>query len=137
MRELRNCGDCGAKPGELHQPGCDMERCPHCGGQMITCPCVYVVCGLDPDRLKQDHPDIYFNGPTDKMYAKWDAEWGSKRLPWTGLYPGVLECREYGFWCYGPPWCPCGPDHPDATEDLNRLIIECRWDVEKRKWVKP
>lgn len=31
------CHDCGAKAGELHQLGCDMERCPICGKQLITC----------------------------------------------------------------------------------------------------
>ncbi len=32
-----NCHDCGAHPGHFHHPGCDMERCPWCGGQLITC----------------------------------------------------------------------------------------------------
>jgi hypothetical protein len=33
------CHDCVAIPGELHVPGCDMERCPKCGGQWISCGC--------------------------------------------------------------------------------------------------
>ena len=33
------CPDCGAKPGEYHHPGCDMERCPVCHTQLITCSC--------------------------------------------------------------------------------------------------
>lgn len=33
------CHDCGANEGELHQFGCDMERCPFCGGQLISCEC--------------------------------------------------------------------------------------------------
>ena len=33
------CGDCGAKYGHYHHPGCDCERCPVCGGQMIGCCC--------------------------------------------------------------------------------------------------
>ena len=31
------CGDCGCKLGEYHQPGCDMEKCPVCGGQLYWC----------------------------------------------------------------------------------------------------
>jgi hypothetical protein len=33
------CHDCGAKPGENHHPGCDMEECPNCGGQYFVCDC--------------------------------------------------------------------------------------------------
>jgi len=31
------CHDCGAKVGELHQLGCDMEDCPICDCQLISC----------------------------------------------------------------------------------------------------
>jgi hypothetical protein len=34
------CHDCGAMPGGYHHPGCDMERCPSCGGQLIGCGCL-------------------------------------------------------------------------------------------------
>ena len=33
----RTCHDCGARPGEVHLDGCDSERCPKCGGQMMMC----------------------------------------------------------------------------------------------------
>jgi len=33
------CDDCGVKEGQLHIPGCDMEPCPSCGGQLISCDC--------------------------------------------------------------------------------------------------
>lgn len=36
-REKKICHDCGCKEGELHQVGCDMERCYKCGGQLISC----------------------------------------------------------------------------------------------------
>jgi hypothetical protein len=36
-----HCHDCDIenKVGNLHHFGCDMERCPKCGGQLISCGC--------------------------------------------------------------------------------------------------
>jgi hypothetical protein len=36
------CHDCGCPDGGFHHPGCDAERCPMCGGQLISCGCKIV-----------------------------------------------------------------------------------------------
>lgn len=35
----RRCGDCGVLPGGYHHFGCNIEQCPRCAGQLISCGC--------------------------------------------------------------------------------------------------
>lgn len=35
--EGRPCHDCNVGPGQPHHDGCDVERCPTCGRQMLGC----------------------------------------------------------------------------------------------------
>jgi len=36
----KRCHDCGAKVGHYHHPGCDVEECPSCHGQILGCECL-------------------------------------------------------------------------------------------------
>lgn len=128
---LRNCNDCGATPGNLHDLGCDVERCSQCGHQLISCDCS--VCDEDSEE------------------SSYTAAQLENRLPWSGEWPFNEACREFGFYCYwgnrltkepqdsfhpdNPgTWVPCAADHPNATEDLNRLYTFGVWNKEERKW---
>ena|SRR5947209_8665849 len=102
------CPGCSVQPGDYHQVGCDIEQCPYCGRQVISCAC----------RRKPPLDD---------------------RLAWTGVWPGVAECREFGWYARRMPgqgWLSCEADGPGATEDLNRLHMEAVWDRSAKRFVR-
>lgn len=39
VRVTKPCGDCGAPLRGVHHHGCDLEECPACRRQAITCGC--------------------------------------------------------------------------------------------------
>ena len=39
--DQRPCHDCHVIKGELHVLGCDVERCPACHEQLLTCDCEF------------------------------------------------------------------------------------------------
>ena len=103
------CHDCGVQPGCLRHPGCDVERCPNCGHQAISCGC------------------------TDEEFGKWP------RLKWTGEWPGVVECREFGWYAkliHGQGWVHSDESDSEAEEDLNRLYTDAGWNPEQARWIK-
>ena len=39
IAEQHPCHDCAVVKGQLHVPGCDVEKCPKCHWQAISCGC--------------------------------------------------------------------------------------------------
>jgi hypothetical protein len=134
--QKKACHDCRAIPGAFHSPGCDTERCPYCGFQLISCPCL-----------------------EDKRKRAWIEK---NLLPWTGTWPGAEEAIEFGLYCRWEPnerfeaeakrigrvralrtlsgplgrWVVCGKDDPEARPDLNRMVETSVWDRKKKRFVK-
>lgn len=59
-RRPTNCHDCAALPTQFHAEACDMETCPRCKGQILTCQCEAVPAFRpDAQMVKQtDEPAV-------------------------------------------------------------------------------
>ena len=133
----KRCPDCGVAPGGTHHLGCDVERC-YCGGQAISCGC---------GQIEEDDGELSQLTELKRRKAVLEEKvYFEKRGDnrWTGLWPGVAECRQLGLYCRdlidGVPstsmtetvaarrngrkvqWrVPCEAHDIGAHEDLNRL----------------
>jgi hypothetical protein len=78
---VKKCHDCGVEEGKIHKPGCDMERCPFCGRQLISCGCCYKLLGIDCSPGSW----AYSNGLTPEQQNAWEAMLRKK-----GLVPYIV-----------------------------------------------
>ena len=62
------CHDCGILnvPGHLHHLGCDIERCPCCKGQLISCSCIHGPLRLSADQIKHDKQNPELSDVTER-----------------------------------------------------------------------
>ena len=97
------CHDCGCHVGDNHTPGCDMERCPKCNGQLISCDCF----------VKDDKFD-------EVEFEKYSPE------KWSGImYEDIRKiCEDKDLYCYWSfnTWVECDINHPEAIHDINAGI---------------
>lgn len=116
------CWDCTARVGQKHERGCDAARCLWTGFQRLACSAF-------------GHAVDYVNGVPVAVKVEEGHDCGHD--VWTGWWPGKLEAAALGLWCREtPPRTPCDPDLPDAIPDVNRLLTECRWDRDRRQWLR-
>lgn len=54
---IGTCHDCGIKLGEFHHDNCDMEECPYCGHQLISCFCNNIIY-IKTEELKSKNLNL-------------------------------------------------------------------------------
>ena len=112
-----NCHDCNAKVGEEHMLGCDTERCPECGTQLIGCDC-------------------FTTWDEDSGDALWDEEKLNKtgREKWSGImFERELKfCENNDLWVkWNNGWSKTDRNDPEATHDINGAVIKIHIDGEE------
>jgi len=103
-----------------------------------TCP----DCGVKTGQLHRRGCDVE-RCPYCGLQMGCDCKGGEvpddDRIPWSGEWPGVEDCRRLGLYARMVPgrgWVPCEKDDEGAMEDLNSLISQCIWDRPNKCWIK-
>jgi hypothetical protein len=98
-KERGTCHDCGVLEGQIHIRGCDMERCPFCLGQLISCNCS--LKHFYPEFRWQAEPfcnlpqDVYESGLPADQDAEWDRLLIEKgRIPYLLLPNLCARCGQ-------------------------------------------
>jgi hypothetical protein len=90
FRTDHRCPDCDVDVGEFHLPGCDIEVCPGCGGQSISCGCA------DDEKTDEETDE-----ETGRFYDRLRQFWWGLRQLWGRVRYGrprkiVIYAREHG-----------------------------------------
>lgn len=93
-QEPTDCPDCGARPGEAHYDGCDVERCSVCGLQRMGCSCY----GHDP------------------LFSRWTGWWPGE-LEAAALGLDLNAASKYDMHIYKKPKLPSVESHPPAKDE--------------------
>lgn len=97
-------------------------------------------CGANPGEQHNDGCDVERCPDCGGQLISCDCEgeFAMPRLPWTGEWPGVVECREFGWYAKlvpGKGWQRCSKDDTQAGEDLNRLAGCAVWSKEQGRFI--
>jgi len=95
---VNTCPDCEAQSGELHDPFCTKERCPFCGGQLISCDCVRDVLKLSEDECRALYEYVDDSvPPLSEIMQRWrDALDRKGRVPFEAFPDDPIRAADRG-----------------------------------------
>ncbi len=98
--DSNECVDCLAVEGQLHRWPCEYEKCPFCGGQVISCGCFdglmdWAIKSIEPVDLK------HF---TEAEKERWLELIGHLKYQWEEIVDSPFQIQDMYFEC-PPYWC--------------------------------
>jgi len=111
------CHDCNVAPMGIHHAGCDVERCPRCAGQLVSCDC---------PRVAEEITFVYTRPQLDsalRLVADNDVDRGGIYSAITGQAVGeITVCAHPALGDTIPPvagtirWCALDAEHVHVYE---------------------
>jgi len=114
----KRCHDCGVPEGALHRPGCDMERCPFCGGQLITCSCQAMMLGAGHSPAQEEGWKYLLD---EKGRIPW-IQWPNLCAYCGRLWPKMFHASDEEWRRYVEPAKRGSMVCPDCWNRLKALI---------------
>lgn len=89
---ILRCPDCNASNGQIHDLFCTKERCPFCGGQLITCDCVGKVLPLsESEKQIWDQYEDDSVPPLSGLLGRWQEALNAKgRIPFLPIHDDLI-----------------------------------------------
>ena len=112
------CVECSAEKGHLHVWGCDAEKCPFCGDQLMTCNCTNNLMDIVLNRTDADTVDCF----TTSEKRRWVEMIGDLKFQWQEVLDSPYQTYDMYF-DLPPDWCTTD-EQLEEFKKISKIFLE-------------